>query len=68
MGDKEKAEAAYRRSLQLNPDYSNTYFYYGKMLSGDPKRAADMKLVLEDYLKREPRGSNAPEAQQLLRR
>jgi cellulose synthase operon protein C len=64
-GDRTKADEAYQKALNADPDYSPAYFFYARFLNGDPKTAPKAKLTAQEYLKREPRGPYAAEAQTL---
>jgi len=40
-GDDEEAEASYQRALELNPNYAQTYQWYGEMLARLPGRMTE---------------------------
>jgi tetratricopeptide (TPR) repeat protein len=43
--DYEAAEAAYKRSLELNPNYVTTYPWYSALLSGSSRRLEALEMV-----------------------
>ena len=54
FGDKEKAEALFRKSLAINPDGIDPNFFYGEYLV-DHERFAEARTHLEIALKAPPR-------------
>ncbi len=65
-GDKAKADDAFKKALNADPGYIPMYFFYGSFKAGDRKDAAGAKTLLEEYLKRDPKGPHADEAKKLV--
>jgi tetratricopeptide (TPR) repeat protein len=73
-GQSAPAEAAFKKAIEVNPDYADAQFQYGSTLSAKMTTGADGKIVapegmkeaLEKYLQLEPMGQHADEAKALL--
>jgi tetratricopeptide (TPR) repeat protein len=67
QGDRTKAEETYQKSLNADEDYAPNYVHYARYLAGDPKQVqkAKAKAQAQEYLKREPKGEFAADAQRL---
>ena len=64
-GDRAKADEVYQKSLNADEDYSPGYFYYARFLASDARQAAKARTTAQEYLKRDPKGEFAAEAQRL---
>jgi len=64
-GDRAKADDVYQKALNSDADYAPAYFFYARFLSADAKQAAKARTTAQEYLKLEPRGEFAAEAQRL---
>jgi cellulose synthase operon protein C len=64
-GDRPKAEEQYQKALNADPEYAPPYYFYGRFLAQDSAQKEKAKTSLEEYLKREPKGEYAAEAQKL---
>ena len=65
MGDRARADEAYQKALNSDADYADAYFFYAHFLAQD-KRAKDRaRASALAYLRLDPRGEHASEAQRL---
>jgi tetratricopeptide (TPR) repeat protein len=64
-GDRTKADDAYQRALNSDAEYAPAYFFYARFLAGDSRQSSKARATAQEYLKREPRGDFASEAQRL---
>jgi len=64
-GDRAKADEAYQKALNSDADYAPAYFFYARFLSAEPKQGAKARTTAQEYLKLEPKGEFAAEAQRL---
>ncbi|HME90282.1 MAG TPA: tetratricopeptide repeat protein [Myxococcaceae bacterium] len=64
-GDRVKADEIYQKALNADEDYSPSYFYYARFLAGDGRQAGKARTTAQEYLKRDPKGEFASEAQRL---
>ncbi len=64
-GDRTKADESYQKALNSDADYATAYFFYARFLSADARQASKAKTTAQEYLKLEPRGEFAAEAQRL---
>src|SRR5581483_6286449 len=73
-GQAAPAEAAFKKAIEVNPDYADAQYQYASALSARMSTGADGKIVapegmkeaLEKYLQLEPMGTHAEEAKALL--
>lgn len=73
-GQAAPAEAAFKKAIEVNPDYADAQYQYASALSARMSTGADGKIVapegmkeaLEKYLQLEPMGPHAEEAKALL--
>jgi cellulose synthase operon protein C len=64
-GERAKAEDAFQRALNADPDFTPAWYHYAKFLAGDPKTLGKARTLAQEYLKKEPRGEFAAEAARL---
>ena len=64
-GERAKADESYQKGLNSDIDYAPGYFFYARFLSADPKQTAKARTIAQEYLKLEPKGEFAAEAQRL---
>lgn len=64
-GDKEKAGETYQRALKADPEYADAYFFFARYLAQERGGADKAKLAAREYLRREPKGEHAQDAQRL---
>ena len=64
-GDAAKAEETFQRALTADESYAPAYFHYAAFLAKEGKQAAKARTTAQEYLKREPKGEFAAEAQRL---
>ncbi len=62
QGSASKAKEMFTEALKKDPDYPDTYFFFGKTLSGKAKSEA-----MKQYLKLAPTGKFAAEAEKLAK-
>jgi Tfp pilus assembly protein PilF len=67
QGDRTNADAAYRRALDADSNNSDAYFFYARFLAGDRRAREKARLTALEYLRLDPRGEHAAEAQALAR-
>ena len=65
-GDRAKADEVYQKALTADDEYSPTYYYYARFLASDGRQPGKARTTAQEYLKRDPRGEYAAEAQWLL--
>jgi tetratricopeptide (TPR) repeat protein len=65
-GERGKAEDVYQKALNADEEYSPAYFYYARFLASDGRQAGKARTTAQEYLKRDPRGEYAAEAQRLV--
>jgi len=65
-GDRAKADEIFQKALAADEEYSPAYFHYARFLSADARQAAKARTTAQEYLKRDPRGEFASEAQRLV--
>ncbi|HLL53191.1 MAG TPA: tetratricopeptide repeat protein, partial [Myxococcaceae bacterium] len=63
-GDRTKADEAYTKALNSDPEYGPVYYFYAKFLSGKDNSKA--KTFAQEYLNREPRGEYAEATKSLV--
>jgi len=61
-----KAEDAYQKALNADVEYAPAYFFYARFLSADRASAGKARVTAQEYLKREPKGEHAAEAQRIV--
>jgi tetratricopeptide (TPR) repeat protein len=61
-GDRANADQEYQRALKSDPEYSASYFYYGRFLAGDRAVVSKAREFFKQYLTLEPKGEFADEA------
>ena len=64
-GDRPKADETFQRAFNADPDFAPQYFYYAKFLTGDRKQTAKALTTAQEYLRRDPKGPFAAEAQRM---
>lgn len=65
-GERQKADEIFQKALNADPDDAKGYFYYARFLAnGDRRDARKARSFAHEYLKREPHGEFAAEAQRL---
>jgi cellulose synthase operon protein C len=64
-GEVTKAEEAFQKALTADEAYAPAYFHYASFLAKEGKQAAKARSTAQEYLKREPKGEFAAEAQRL---
>ncbi|MDQ3264965.1 MAG: tetratricopeptide repeat protein, partial [Myxococcota bacterium] len=65
-GDRTKADDAYKKALNADVEYAPAYFFYARFLSTDRAAAGKARATAQEYLKREPRGAYAADAQRIV--
>src|SRR5262249_706201 len=65
-GDGEKADEVYQKALTADEEYSPAYYYYARFLASDGRQPGKARTTAQEYLKRDPRGEYAADAQRLL--
>jgi len=65
-GDRPKADEAFQKALNADPDYAPSYYFYAKFLSGDRASLDKAKTTAEEYLKHDPKGEFVADAQRLV--
>jgi cellulose synthase operon protein C len=65
-GDRAKADDVFKKALSADENFEPGYFFYGQFLTSDPKTRDIGRKTLQEYLRRDPKGAFAPEAQKLL--
>ncbi len=65
-GDRAKADDVYQKALNADEEYSPAYFYYARFLASDGHQTGKARSTAQEYLKRDPRGEFAAEAQRLV--
>jgi cellulose synthase operon protein C len=65
MGDRAKADEAYQRALNTDADYAEAYFFYARLLAQDKKAKDKARASALAYLRLDPRGEHASEAQRI---
>jgi tetratricopeptide (TPR) repeat protein len=63
--DAAKADETFQRALTADESYAPAYFHYAAFLAKEGKQAAKARTTAQEYLKREPKGEFAAEAQRL---
>ncbi len=64
-GDAAKAEDAFKRALESDENYSPAYYFFASALSKDRKQRDQSRMLAQEYLRREPKGEHASDAQRL---
>jgi tetratricopeptide (TPR) repeat protein len=64
-GDLEKSEDAFKRALEADENYTNAYFFYASAMSKDRKQTDKVRMLAQEYLRRDPKGEFATDAQRL---
>jgi tetratricopeptide (TPR) repeat protein len=65
-GDRAKADEIYQKALNTDEQYSPAYYYYARFLASDSHQASKARTTAQEYLKRDPRGEFAAEAQRMV--
>jgi cellulose synthase operon protein C len=65
--NRSKAEEAYRRALDTDSTNSDAYFFYARFLSADRRTRDKARTTAQEYLRLDPRGEHAAEAQAIAR-
>jgi tetratricopeptide (TPR) repeat protein len=64
-GDLEKSEDAFNKALEADENYTDAYFFYASAISKDRKKTDKVRMLAQEYLRREPKGEHATDAQRL---
>jgi cellulose synthase operon protein C len=67
QGDRGRAEEAYRRALDTDTSNADAYFFYARFLAGDRRTRDKARTTAAEYLRLDPRGEHAAEAQSITR-
>jgi cellulose synthase operon protein C len=67
QGDRGRAEEAYRRALDTDTSNADAYFFYARLLAGDRRTRDKARTTAAEYLRLDPRGEHAAEAQSIAR-
>ena len=65
QGDRTRADEAFRRALDTDPQAAEAYFFYARFLGSDRRSREKARITAAKYLELEPRGEHAAEAQTL---
>jgi cellulose synthase operon protein C len=65
-GERARADDIYQKALTADEEYSPAYFYYARFLASDGRQTGKARTTAQEYLKRDPRGEFAAEAQRLV--
>jgi tetratricopeptide (TPR) repeat protein len=65
MGDRTRADDAYQKALNTDADYADAYFFYAHLLAQDRRAKDRARASALAYLRLDPRGEHAAEAQRL---
>ena len=65
-GDREKAFETFQNAIKADPDNADAYYFFARHLAADRATLNRARLAAQEYLKREPRGPYAADAQRLL--
>jgi Tfp pilus assembly protein PilF len=65
QGDRTRADEAFRRALDTDPQAADAYFFYARFLGSDRRSREKARITAVKYLELEPRGEHAVEAQAL---
>jgi tetratricopeptide (TPR) repeat protein len=65
QGDRTRADEAFRRALDTDPQAADAYFFYARFLGSDRRSREKARITAAKYLELEPRGEHAAEAQAL---
>jgi tetratricopeptide (TPR) repeat protein len=64
-GDLEKSEDSFKKALEADENYTNAYFFYASAMSKDRKQSDKVRMLAQEYLRRDPKGEHASDAQRL---
>ncbi|HLL01534.1 MAG TPA: tetratricopeptide repeat protein [Myxococcaceae bacterium] len=64
-GDLAKAEEAFQKALDADENYTAAYYFYASAISKDRKQTDKVRMLAQEYLRRDPKGTHAPDAQRL---
>jgi len=67
QGDRTRADEAFRRALDTDPQAADAYFFYARFLGEDRRTREKSRIAAAKYLELEPRGDHAADAQALAR-
>ena len=67
QGDRTRADEAFRRALDTDPQGADGYFFYARFLGQDRRTRERARITATKYLELEPRGDHAADAQALAR-
>src|SRR5262245_3786998 len=62
QGDRTRADEAFRRALDTDPQAADAYFFYARFLGSDRRSREKARITAAKYLELEPRGEHAAEA------
>jgi cellulose synthase operon protein C len=65
LDDKARADEAYQKALNSDADYPDAYFFYAHLLGQDRKAKDKARASALAYLRLDPRGEHAAEAQRI---
>src|SRR5215470_5355329 len=67
QGDRTRADEAFRRALDTDPQAADAYFFYARFLGSDRRSREKARIAAVKYLELELRGDHAADAQALAR-
>ena len=67
QGDRTRADEAFKRALDTDPQGADTYLFYARFLGSDRRTREKARVTAAKYLELEPRGDHAADAQALAR-
>jgi tetratricopeptide (TPR) repeat protein len=65
MEDRARADEAYQKALNSDADYPDAYFFYARLVAQDKKARDKARASALAYLRLDPRGEHAAEAQRI---
>jgi cellulose synthase operon protein C len=65
LDDRARADDAYQKALNADAEFAEAYFFYARLLSQDRKAKDKARASALVYLRLEPRGEHAAEAQRI---
>ncbi|MGO9832513.1 MAG: tetratricopeptide repeat protein, partial [Myxococcaceae bacterium] len=65
LGERARADEAYQKALNSDAEYADAYFFYAHLLASDRKAKDKARASALAYLRLDPRGEHAAEAQRI---
>jgi cellulose synthase operon protein C len=65
LNDRTRADEAYQKALNSDAEYAEAYFFYARLLAQDKKAKDRARASALAYLRLDPRGEHAAEAQRI---